>query len=138
MIDGEIWAKEVIYKSGLTAKDLIQLMNDCEVNKKKDIICDSARPEIIEELKRNGYIARGAIKDVKAGIDTIKSAPLHINKWSINLIKELSNYKWKTNGDQILDEPVKLYDDACDALRYAAHWWKIKNKNSGIDFLRFY
>ena len=138
MVDGEIWAKEVIYKSGLTAKDLIQLMNDCEVNRKKDIICDSARPEIIEELKRNGYMAREAIKDVKAGIDTIKSQPLHINKWSTNLIKELSNYKWKTNGDLILDEPVKLYDDACDALRYACHWWKVKNKNAGINFLKFY
>ena len=138
MIDGEIWAKEIIYKSGLTAKDLIQLMNDCEVNKKKDIICDSARPEIIEELKRNGYMAREAIKDVKAGIDTIKSQTLHINKWSVNLIKELSSYKWKTNGDIVLDEPVKIYDDACDALRYACHWWKIKNKNSNINYLKFY
>jgi phage terminase large subunit len=138
MIDGEIWAKEVIYKSGLTAKDLIQLMNDCEVNKKKDIICDSARPEIIEELKRNGYMAREAIKDVKAGIDTIKSQVLHINKWSVNLIKELSSYKWKTNGDIVLDEPVKIYDDACDALRYACHWWKVKNKNSGMNYLKFY
>ena len=137
-LDNKIWVKELIYRSGLTTTDLINEMKSLNLNLRKEIICDSARPEIIEELKRNGFMAKGAIKEVKAGIDTVKSSELYIQKGSLNLLKELSSYKWKTNGDIVLDEPVKVFDDAVDALRYAAHWWKVKNKNSGIDFLRFY
>ena len=137
-LDNKIWVKELIYRSGLTTTDLINEMKSLNLNLRKEIICDSARPEIIEELKRNGFMAKGAIKEVKAGIDTVKSSELYIQKGSLNLLKELSSYKWKTNGDIVLDEPVKVFDDAVDALRYAAHWWKIKNKNNGIDYLRFY
>ena len=137
-LDNKIWVRELIYRSGLTTTDLINEMKSLNLNLRKEIICDSARPEIIEELKRNGFMAKGAIKEVKAGIDTVKSSELFIHKSSLNLLKELSSYKWKTNGDIVLDEPVKVFDDAVDALRYAAHWWKVKNKNNGIDYLRFY
>jgi type I restriction enzyme M protein len=41
---------------------------------------------------------------------------IHITTRSINLIKEFRNYKWKSQGDRILDEPIKLYDDAMDAI----------------------
>jgi hypothetical protein len=33
--------------------------------------------------------------------------------------REYENYKWKKIGDFITDEPVKLFDDAMDAIRYA-------------------
>ena len=40
------------------------------------------------------------------------------------LKKEYQNYKWKKIGDTITDEPVKLYDDALDATRYAVTYIK--------------
>ena len=73
---------------------------------------DSARPDVVEDLRRAGYNAKLANKAVKKGIDAVKSLQLVIDRNSHNLIK-LRNYKWKTNGDITLDEPVKLWDDAC-------------------------
>lgn len=129
-IDNKCYMRELIYESGLTSTDLVNRFKSLEIPKNKDIICDSARPEIIEDLKRSGYLAKGAIKDVKDGIDSVKSTEIFIHKESVNVLKELSNYKWKTNGDIILDDPVKVFDDAMDAMRYAIHWWKSKNKRA--------
>jgi phage terminase large subunit len=102
-------------------------MESLQISKTDDIICDSARPDIIEDLRRSGYKVNMAIKNVLEGIDSVKSIGLYVDKYSLNLIKEISSYKWKTNGDIVLNEPVKLWDDAADALRYAVHWYKIKN-----------
>ena len=135
-IDNTCYVKEIIYKEGLTSMDLIKLMDELLVDKKKEIACDSARPEIIEDLRRKGYNAKPAIKDVKDGIDSVKSSQLFIHKESLNLIKEIASYKWKTNGDLILDEPVKKYDDAMDAMRYAIHYWKSKNKKGDNNVYR--
>jgi phage terminase large subunit len=45
--------------------------------------------------------------------------PLYITKRSINLLKEIRSYKWKTDKDgRVLDEPVKFNDHAMDAGRY--------------------
>ena len=111
-------------------------MDELEISKKKEIACDYARPEIIEDLRRRGYNAKNAIKEVKDGIDSVKSLALFIHKESINLLKELSAYKWKVNGDMVLDEPVKIYDDAVDAMRYAIHYWKSKNKKGDNNVYR--
>ena len=135
-IDNTCYVKEVIYKSGLTSADLIKMMDELNIDKKKEIACDSARPEIIEDLRRKGYNAKQAIKDVKGGIDSVKSSELFIHKESLNVIKEIASYKWKTNGDIILDEPVKVYDDAMDAMRYAIHYWKSKNKKGDNNVYR--
>ena len=98
---------EVLYESKLTVSDLINRMKELGIGFKNEIVCDTARPEIIEDLRRSGYNAREAIKAVKAGIDSVKSSELFIHKESLNLVKEMSSYKWKTNGDITLDEPVK-------------------------------
>jgi phage terminase large subunit len=134
--DNTCYVKQIIYKSALTSTDLIKLMDELNVSKKKEIICDNARPEIIEDLRRRGFNAKGAIKDVKAGIDSVKSSELFIHKESLDLQKEISSYKWKTNGDITLDEPVKVYDDAMDAMRYAIHYWKSKNKKGDNNVYR--
>jgi phage terminase large subunit len=59
---------------------------------------------------------------VFVGIQKIKSLPFFVLDTSANLIKELKNYKWKTdkNGKR-LDEPVKFMDHAIDGLRYSVY-----------------
>jgi phage terminase large subunit len=138
IIDNKFYTKELIYRQGMTSNDLVAEMNRIQVSKKSEIICDSARPEIIEDLKRAGYNAKTAIKDVKDGIDSVKSSELFIHKESLNIHKELTAYKWKTNGDIILDEPVKIWDHACDALRYAIHYYKQKNKRANSNFFKIH
>jgi phage terminase large subunit len=129
-----VYVEEILYKSGLTINDLIQLMNTLNVDKYRKIYCDSARPEIIEELRRAGYTrADLSDKSVKAGIDKVKSMEIFIHYESINLLKEYKLYNWKTSGENILDEPVKLNDDGMDAMRYAIH-----THNKGGGFNKFY
>ncbi len=134
----ELFVKEEIYESNMTVNDLIDRMDSLNISKTKDILVDSARPDVIEDLKRRGYNARGADKAVKEGIDAVKSFKLTIDKASINLIKEIRNYKWKTNGDRIIDEPVKKWDDAMDAMRYAIYFIYNRNKIGLNDLAEFF
>jgi phage terminase large subunit len=96
-------------------------MNNLGIDKKKYCFADYARPEIIEDLRRAGYNMKEAVKDVKEGIMSVKMNKIFVDKTSLNVWKEFKMYSWKTNKEQILDEPVKLYDDAMDALRYAIY-----------------
>lgn len=122
-----MWVKELIYSSNLTTADLSSVMYNLNISSTTPIIVDSARPDVIEELRRKGYKTVPATKNVKEGITAMKSFKIIIDKDSLNLQKEFSNYKWKTLGDLILDEPVKLYDDAIDATRYAFYYYYIKH-----------
>jgi phage terminase large subunit len=119
--DGNVYVKEELYKSNLTSQDIIKEMNNLGIDKKKYCFADYARPEIIEDLRRAGYNMKEAVKDVKEGIMSVKMNKIFVDKTSLNVWKEFKMYSWKTNKEQILDEPVKLYDDAMDALRYAIY-----------------
>jgi phage terminase large subunit len=119
--DEGYYCEEIIYKQFLTSGDIVSLFNQYGIDKQKYIYADYARPEIITDLRRAGYNIKEANKEVKAGINTVKSNKIWIHKTSTNTLKEYKMYSWKTNKDQILDEPIKLNDDSMDALRYAIH-----------------
>jgi phage terminase large subunit len=127
-----LYWKEEIYQSHLTTQDLIGLLK--QIIKGETIYCDSAEPDRIEELKRAGFKAVPANKDVKAGIDFVKSRRLFIYQGSANLLKELKSYKYKpkplTNGN-IPEEPLKLNDHACDGGRYGSISFR-KPKSTGL------
>jgi phage terminase large subunit len=127
-IDDTIYARERIYESNMTIPDLLKRFGTLDIPKGKEIFVDSARPDVIEDLRRAGFNAKLSNKSVKEGIDAVKSMPLIVDKNSLNLIKELRNYKWKKMGDQTLDEPVKLWDDACDAMRYVVYQYYLNHK----------
>jgi phage terminase large subunit len=119
----DIFIEPVIYESYLTTTNLIDRMAAMDVEKDIEIIADYARPEIIAEMNNAGYNVLNANKVVKKGIDNIKTFGVFAmaDKY---LEKEYQNYKWKKIGDQITDEPVKLFDDAMDAVRYATTYIK--------------
>lgn len=122
--EGAIYVDEVIYETKLTTGDLIERYKESGVFKNREIFCDNAEPKTIEELRRAGYNAKEADKDVTEGIRKVKSMPLYITERSTNILKEIKSYKWKSqvNGravkDKDRDEPVKFMDHAMDALRY--------------------
>ena len=121
-IGNKVYVKELLYQSGLTSQDMIVKFDEMGIDKSVSMYCDSARPEIIEELRRKGYHKSvAANKNVKPGIDRIKSLEVFVNKSSINLLKEYRNYNWKVVKDNITEEPVKLNDDVMDAMRYAIY-----------------
>lgn len=126
--EDRIYFEQCLYEPGLTAIELAQRI--APIVGQKYVYCDSARPEVIEELCRAGINAYGADKSVKEGIDFIRSHRIFVHRESVDLQKEMRSYKWKKkpNG-QSLDEPVKAFDDLLDAARYGAMGFK--NQFSG-------
>jgi phage terminase large subunit len=126
-----LFFKEAIYSSGLTTGDLLDLIQKLEI--KDTIYCDSARPDIIEDLRRRRILAKPAEKAVKEGILHLKSQKIWIDEGSLGLLEEIKHYRWKSAGEVILDEPVKIQDDAMDAMRYAAYSSR-KKQSRGVPF----
>jgi phage terminase large subunit len=123
--DGKFYAEQLIYESHLTNQQLIERLKQLNINRSAEIFADYSRPESIREIYLAGFNIKDANKDVKKGIDSVKSKELYIHEGSIDLIKELRSYSWKKDrNEKLLEEPVKTLDDACDALRYCIHTWK--------------
>ena len=119
----DIYIEPVVYESYLTTRDLIERFNNLGIDKSIDILADYSRPEIIAEMQIAGYNVNNANKVVKKGIDNVKAFGV-ICQDDPRLKKEYDNYKWKKIKDTITDEPVKLFDDAMDAIRYATTFIK--------------
>ena len=114
---------ELCYATRLTNSDIAKVLRDNQVNRSDVVICDSAEPKSIDEIHAHGFNTHGARKgkdSVKNGIQFLHSRPLLVTARSVNLIRELRNYKWKEdkNGKQ-LNEPVDSFNHAIDAMRYA-------------------
>ena len=120
-IDDSIYLKELIFARGLTSTDISYKIKGLGIDLTDDIWCDSARPEIIEDLKRERINAKSVKKNtILHGIQLIKSHKVYIHKDSVNLLDEFQNYKWKTNKDgQILDVPEDKNNHGIDSVRYA-------------------
>jgi phage terminase large subunit len=119
----DIYIEPVVYESYLTTSDLIERFNNLGIDKSIDILADYSRPEIIAEMQIAGYNVNNANKVVKKGIDNVKTFGVMCQD-DPRMKKEYDNYKWKKIGDTITDEPVKLFDDAMDAIRYATTFIK--------------
>ena len=133
--DDEFYVKERYYEKEKTTDDLKVWMQENEISHEDYIFADAAEPDRIDTLNSTGNVTSNGItrfverfnvypakKDVIAGIDYIKAKNIHVCSKSINLIKEYNNYKFKETKDGIvLEEPVKLWDDLLDSLRYAVY-----------------
>lgn len=116
----EVFVQELLYAKHLTNADLAYRLQQLIPNKKANLYADSAEPQRIEELYRQGFNIRPAQKNVRDGIDFVKRYHLNILRGSTNLVNELDSYEWKSDlHGYTLDEPVKFNDHAVDALRYA-------------------
>ena len=131
--DGNLYFEQCYYKSHVTTPELIDAIKP--IVGQKMVYCDYSRPEIIEELRRAGINAYDANKNVKEGINWIRSNKVHLHRASVDLHKEWRGYKWKTKvSGEVLDEPVKAFDDLCDSARYGA----ISFKNVSQPTIMFY
>lgn len=113
--------QELIYKRGILGSQYGDELRAHEVNPSILIVADSARPEIIAEIKAQGFRIIGADKNagsVKRGIDRVKQHQIIYD--GKDLEREYLSYAWrkKRTGEQ-LDEPQDGNDHLMDALRYA-------------------
>jgi phage terminase large subunit len=127
----KIYAKELIYKAGLTTTDIYN-ENIRYTNRNGLIIADSAEPRLIQELKNRGLNIKAVSKPkIIDRIALIQDFELVIDKDSTNLIKELNNYVWH---DKKSETPIDDYNHALDALGYAV--WNLlgKQQKKASDF----
>ena len=121
MQGGEIWIDELLYSRGLTNQDIVSAMTKLEINKGDDIIADN-QPQSIYEIRKEGFNIRPTFKGANSiitGIDILKRFKINVTKRSVNLIRELKNYKWKEDAmGKSMNQPVDKFNHAIDALRY--------------------
>lgn len=117
----EWFIEEILYERDQTLSDLISVLK-MNIFDNKTIYCDSARPDMIEDLRRNGFNAQPSDKAIKAGIDSIRSNVINVSSDSGNIWKEYFGYYWKENKRN--EEPVDLDNHTLDAIRYAIHSYK--------------
>ena len=128
--DQELYVRERLYQSKLTNPELIAKL-DGVVPRTDHIYADSAEPARIQEMMTAGYTVFPAEKNIKDGIDFVKTHKLHVDRNSVNLIKELNSYHWKQDKDKnVVDEPVRVQDHLCDACRYAIYT-HLRGRGSG-------
>lgn len=116
-----IGIEELVYQKSILGSQYVNILMSHNINPNVLIVADSARPEIIAEIKANGYRIIGADKNagsVKRGIDRV--AQKQVKYCGENLKKEYLSYAWrKKRTGEVLDEPQDGNDHLMDALRYA-------------------
>lgn len=122
-----IYAKELLYKAGLTTTDIFTL-NSKLVTLNGLIIADSAEPRLISELKTRGLNIKGIDKPkIMDRIALVQDYELIIEPNSTNLIKELNNYCFH---DRKSETPIDNFNHLLDALGYAV--WDLLVKKKGV------
>ena len=119
--EGQLIIEELIYKRGILGSQYGDELRRAGIEPNTLIVADSARPEIIAEIKAQGFRIVGADKNagsVKRGIDRVKQHQIIYD--GKDLEREYLSYAWrKKRTGEILDEPEDGNDHLMDALRYA-------------------
>lgn len=102
--DEEPYIQQLLYQTKLTNSDLIERLKTLIPDKERDkeIYCDSAEPDRIQELCNAGFNAMPSDKSVKDGIDYIKGLNVHVTKDSVDVIKEKNSYSYKKNRKSVV------------------------------------
>lgn len=120
--DNIIGIEELVYQKGILGSQYHNILMSQNIDPNVLIVADSARPEIIAEIKVKGYRIIGADKNagsVKRGIDRVSQK--QVKYCGYHLKREYLAYQWrkKRSTGESLDEPQDGNDHLMDALRYA-------------------
>lgn len=118
-VDHEAW------EVGVPTEALPALLHKVPDINKWPSRADSARPETIDYLRRNGFPKiRGAVKgkgSVEDGISFLQGLDIVLHPRCVNLQREFASYAYKTDRrtGAVLPEPEDANNHLIDALRYA-------------------
>jgi len=127
-----IYAKELLYKTKLTTSEIANI--NIRHAGAKLIVGDSAEPRLINEIRAKGcnLVATKKGKDsILTGIKIMQDYDIIVEPNSLNLIKELNNYRWLDRGNKPCDD----YNHLIDALRYVI-FYELSNPNRGKYFIQ--
>lgn len=118
-----LYVHELLFRKGLTNQDIFDEIKKLGLQE-EIIICDSAEPKSIEELRRLGAYCKPSQKgkgSILNGIQVIKEYNVFASKKSKNLLQEYQYYIWDSNRDGKSINKIKQngMDHLMDALRYA-------------------
>ena len=105
------------------------------VGKSDDIACDSAEIKSVHELYAMGWNVHGPRKaPIVFGLDILLRYKINVTARSVNIIKELRNYKWAVDkeGEPVKPpKPIDAFNHAIDAMRYLAVF-KLSQRKQGM------
>lgn len=124
-VDGRrLYIDHEAYKVGVEVQDLPAFFDQVPGADQWKITADSARPETIRYMQRQGYNVTGAKKgtgSVHDGVEFLKSFEIVCHERCINTAYELGAYEYKT--DRFTGDVLPVLEDkdnhCIDSLRYA-------------------
>lgn len=116
--DSSIYVFDEWYKTGATNKEIAEAIKNMGYGG-QTIVCDSAEPKSIRELRQRGIKAipthKGA-DSVSYGIQYMQNFKFIILPKCKNFAEEIQNYTWVQSGDK--NYPCHKYSHGMDSLRY--------------------
>jgi phage terminase large subunit len=106
--------------------------------RKWPIAADSARPETIDYMQRNGYPklvgARKGAGSVEEGVEFLKNWDIVVHSRCVRTRQELAAYKYKVDKqtELVLPELEDRDNNVIDALRYAVENLRLRRKRAGV------
>lgn len=120
--NGEIYLDEILYQKGLVTSEIANVLKSSGYSG-EPIICDSAEPKSIQDLRYYGINAHPADKrpgSINAGIDFIRRHKVYVTARSKNIQNENRFYQWKQDREgNFINQPRDAFNHAIDAARYA-------------------
>ena len=119
------YVDEIIYEKGLTIELLAERLRAAGIDKNDTLVCDSAEPRSIHELRKYGFNAIGVKKNkdsVRHGINALKALSIFVTSTSKNIWEEVVWYAWEMDKDdkpKSPERPIDAFNHGIDALRYA-------------------
>jgi phage terminase large subunit len=125
--DRKMWIREIYGKPNLSTEEIaVRNKMECGMDL---IICDSAEPRLINEIKRKGVNIKPTIKrqgSILSGIALMQDFEIIVDRNSHGIIKELNNYTWQDKNSK----PIDGFNHYLDAARYALQYL-VQGVNSG-------
>lgn len=115
-----IW--DELYEKGLTNRMIYDRLVSMGYGK-ESIVCDSAEPKSIAELRGYGLRAKAAVKgkdSISHGIQYIQGLTIYIHPRCVNFVTEIQNYTFdKDKFGNAINQPIDDFNHLMDAMRYA-------------------
>ena len=127
-----VYVKGIFGKTNLSTSD-IAYRNKTECGTDL-IICDSAEPRLISELKNMGLNIKPTIKkkgSILSGIALMQDYQIIVDRESEGVIREINNYVWHERNER----PVDKFNHYIDAIRYSL-MYLLQGVNSGKYVIR--
>jgi len=113
------------YRVGCEIMDTPALFMSVPESEKWPMVADSARPETISHLRKNGFpkitsAVKGA-RSLEEGVEWLQSYEIIVHPRCLHTIDELTEYSYKVDPDtrQVLPVLLDKNNHLIDALRYA-------------------